>query len=523
VASAAVVLAFAACDSDIGGSAAENRPPNTELSVRDASLVDNLSEEDRLPSTVMVSWAGTDPDGYVQSFELRYFAETDPPGAEDGWSATIRNDSLIQLPLGLGESTANVVFEVRAVDNEGAVDETPARTIFPIRNSPPTLRFDPSEIPPDTTFAIFSVGFFADDPEGTENIARLEISLNDSVSFVPVPSDVNFITLVGQVDKSDPAQAVTDARVYLGRGFQSSDIVVPGLRLADTNTLYARAVDLTDTSSARVEHTWHVKKSNSNVLFVNDYRASATTSRLLQSYHLGILTEYLPAGSTPDIWDISSPYFEIQSPLLPPSADPALRVMLAGYDYIYWITTNSTNSITDNNFPFAASALGDFLAADGRILVHSPVLSPADPEQNLGNPAVIVLPFSDFITFPDSLISALRVVTGASVAPSPGAPAFPELRATATILNTFPFVVETGTTLPMLEAEYQYRARNGNTGTWFGSSTVASISADRKVGLFALPLVSTFNGSPYFVGADGDPEAPRTVVKMMLEELGFPQ
>jgi hypothetical protein len=97
------------------------------------------------------------------------------------------------------------------------------------------------------------------------------------------------------------------------------------------------------------------------------------------------------------------------------------------------------------------------------------------------------------------------------------------LQASSTILNTFPFVVETGTAESMLEAEYQYRARNGNTGTWFGSSTVASISADRKVGLFALPLVSTFDGSPYFVGADGDPEAPRIVVRMLLQELGFPQ
>lgn len=516
-------LFVGACDFGIGGDPEVNRAPDTELSVRDTSLVDNIPDDNRLASTVFVSWSGTDPDGYVTRYELRFYGDGNSPAVEEGWVSTSRNDSLILLPLEIGDATANVVFEVRAVDNEGAIDDTPARTVFPIRNSPPTLRFDPAEIPPDTTFGFVSIGWFADDPEGLTNLSHVEISLNDTVNYVALPAEVDFVTLVGDVNKADPTQSVAGARVYTGRSFQSTAIVVPGMLLGATNTLYARAVDLTDTTSVRAEFTWHVKKSNSNVLFVNDHRASATAARELQAYHLDVLREFLPSGSVPDVWDISAPYFEVRSTNLFRSADPTMRVMFADYDYIYWVTTNSTNSIFANNFPLAAAALSDFLADGGRIMVHSPVLPPNNPEENLGNPAVLLLPFSDFVTFPDSLLQSLRINAATEVTPSPGAPDFPPLRTRTTILNTFPFVVETELAEPLLEAEYEYRTFDGDRGPWTGPSTIASISTDRQVGLFALPMVNTFNFADNFVGADGDTEAPRAVIHRMLEMLEFPQ
>ncbi len=55
------------CDSDITGTPFENQAPDTELSVRDTSLVDNLNEDNRLISTVFASWSGDDPDGFIQS------------------------------------------------------------------------------------------------------------------------------------------------------------------------------------------------------------------------------------------------------------------------------------------------------------------------------------------------------------------------------------------------------------------------------------------------------------------------
>ena len=54
-----VLAAGAGCDADISGTALDNQPPETALSVRDYSLVDNLAGADRLSSTVFVSWSVT--------------------------------------------------------------------------------------------------------------------------------------------------------------------------------------------------------------------------------------------------------------------------------------------------------------------------------------------------------------------------------------------------------------------------------------------------------------------------------
>jgi hypothetical protein len=66
--------------------------------------------------------------------------------------------------------------------------------------------------------------------------------------------------------------------------------------------------------------------------------------------------------------------------------------------------------------------------------------------------------------------------------------------------------------------------RQGNRQVpWPGANTVVSISADRRVALFALPLINEQSGAPVVLGENDDPEPPRTAVKMILESLGFPK
>ena len=137
------------------------------------------------------------------------------------------------------------------------MDPEPARTVFPIQNSPPTIQLSEFDLPPDTTFTVFSFAWRSDDPDGPENLARIEVSFNDSLNFVALPFDAEFVTFVG--DLSNPGQTVTQARAYTGRAFQRTDIFVPGLQLDADNTLYVRAVDQTDTTSARVDFTWYVQ------------------------------------------------------------------------------------------------------------------------------------------------------------------------------------------------------------------------------------------------------------------------
>ncbi|MFQ5571027.1 MAG: hypothetical protein ACE5G0_15210 [Rhodothermales bacterium] len=528
-----VVLGLVGCDTDISGTALENQAPETHLSVRDSSLVDNLAGADRLASTVFVAWSGTDPDGFVASFELRFYpGDTPPSGPEEGWASTTRNDTLVLLPIPRGERIADVVFEVRAIDNERLKDPTPARTVFPIQNAPPTIRLSTFDAPPDTTFTVFSFSWTADDPEGKGNLDRIEVSLNDSTRFTALAPDVEFITLIGLVDRADPAQSETEAEVFLGKAFQRTTLRLPGLRLDADNTFYVRSVDQTDTTSTVERYSWHVKKPKGDVLFVNDVRkASAPT---VASFHREVLGAYLPEGTNVDFWDVSLPFVTgaggnaLRSDAIPKTADPTLRQTLALFRYIYWVSSNTTNSTVQNNLPFAASVMDLFFENGGKIMVLSPVTLPGDPSESLSNPAVLLLPMSDLIVFPDSLRPTLRMPTGSGVNPVgalPGvAEALPPMKSRQFIIGTLPYITATSNTIPLYEGEFLFITRvGGRQGAWPGPATVASITTDRRIGLFSLPLVNEQTGAATFEGSDGDSDAPQRAIHLMLESLGFPK
>lgn len=530
VLAAFVALLAAGCDTNFAGTDFDNQPPDTRLSVRDTSLVDNIGDAERLPSTVQVSWSGSDSDGYVAAYELRYYAGGKQPSPDEGWVRTTRNDSLVLLPIPRGERVANVVFEVRAIDNEGAIDPEAARTVFPIQNAPPSIRLSSFDLPPDTTFHVFSFAWVAEDPEGPENLDHIEVSFNDSTQFTALPADAEFVTFVADVDRDDPGQQVTTADVFVGRAFQRSDVVLSGVRLDAENTIYVRAVDQTDTTSAVVSYSWHVKKPTGRILFVNDYRKSSAP--VVASYHLALLRSYLPAGEEVDVWDVTQPYVSgsggnvPRSESLPPNAEPTLRRMLADWEYIYWISTNTVNSVGGNNLPFVAGALDLFFEEGGKMMVHTPVTQPQNPEDNLGNPAILLLPVSELFVRPDSL-QRLELGRNAPVTPSGMLPGvsepLPELKSDNFFINELPFYATGANVIPLYDARFGYLTRRNQRGTWPGPRTVASISADRRVALFALPLVNEVNGSSLLSGVDGDPQAPVRAVHLILESLGFPR
>lgn len=92
------------------------------------------------------------------------------------------------------------------------------------------------------------------------------------------------------------------------------------------------------------------------------------------------------------------------------------------------------------------------------------------------------------------------------------------------VINTLPYVATSSATIPLYDAQFQYVTRVGNRrGTWPGPSTIASMSDDRRVALFSIPLVNEANGAPLVVGADDNPDAARDAVHLILESLGFPK
>ncbi len=521
-----LLVSLTSCDSDFEGDVLRNEAPNTSLSVRDESLVDNLADDNRLLSTLRLAWSGDDPDGFVSGFELRVFPTSASPADGDLWVFTTRNDSLLLLPLPSGESVANVIVEVRAVDNEGERDPTPARSVFPIQNSPPTIRFSQFELPPATTFPIVSFAFVPADPDGAQNLKSVGVSLNDSTSFVEISPEFDFVTLVGDQDQVASA-SVVDTRLFLGRGVEATSLVVPGMLLDAENTFYIRTTDQADTTSTVERFTWFVKRNASDILYVNDYRLATNPS--VQDYHLNVLGRFLPAGREVDTWDISEPFSTgssgsvPRSSALPPVAEPMLRLTLSLYRYIYWVSTSTTGNIGTDNMPFVAPAMAEFFGNGGKMLVHSPVNVPTVDTDFTDNAAVLLLPLSEPLVLPDS-VRRLELATGAAITPTATGASLglPPLESARFFINLRPYRAVGANIDPLYTGAFRFRSASGGSGDWTDPNTVASISADRRIALMALPLLNDLNSSESFTAPGESEPAGQLVTHALLRALGFP-
>lgn len=531
----ALALIWGGCDAGFEGEPTENRAPETSLAVRDTSLVDNICgdepsgnpctlDDDLLTSTVFVSWSGTDSDGFVEAYELRFYDD----GASGGeWTRTASRDTLVLLPIAEG-STANVVFEVRAIDDRGAIDPTPAQTVFPIRNSPPSLRLVGFDLPPDTTWTVFSFGWAASDPEGEANLAAVEVALNDPEAFVQLPPDAAFATFVAT--ETGAGQVQSPVRVFLGRAFSSTEITLPGLLLDADNTLYVRAVDQTGATSETVqypnpdpdaEETWFVQQPTSDVLLVNDFRSERDVETL--PFHEDVLAGYL-GGAPYDTWDLSAPVSaELFSSAIPANADPTLRETLKLWRYVYWVSDGVTDRTRGNNLALAASVIDDFFATGGKLFVQVPFGPPQDSDFTIDNPAFDILPADALVLADNGATPNLRIRSEAELTPLQAVPgtgrALPTLQAARLITGTVPFEIGPATTVPLYSASF-YDADSPNQADWEGTSVVASMDTEQRVGLVALQLYE--RGSLRFTGVGGDEDAPRQAIQYILEGLGFP-
>ncbi|MCX8010021.1 MAG: hypothetical protein N3A61_02615, partial [Ignavibacteria bacterium] len=116
-----------------------NLPPNTTLA--------NVPRDgDTLFALQTLHWDGEDDDGYVVSYQYRYITYRYPlmDSLVQEWKDTKATSLTIAF---VSDSSLNKqVFQIRAVDNNGAVDPTPAEKIFYTRKNryPITEIFKPT-------------------------------------------------------------------------------------------------------------------------------------------------------------------------------------------------------------------------------------------------------------------------------------------------------------------------------------------------------------------------------------------
>jgi hypothetical protein len=426
----------------ITGDYIENQPPSTFMTIADIDREEGF----RLSSQITISWWGNDPDGYIVGYE---YAINDT--SEGAWTFTTKTDSTFILPITEGQTIDDVLFKVRAIDNNGAKDPKGARLSYPIINSTPTVAFKTNETPADTMFGIASFGWTINDPDGLLNVRSTQIAINDTVNgWVDVPFNQSsegqiFISLA--VDNSNLGAAT--AQLYLGRSFSSavtSDgdfIFVDGIQVGTTNTAYVRTIDAAGAVSDMDATQWFVKQQTSKVLLLNDIGKSSSISDM--NWHLSYLNEL---GIDPDIWLINTGQPALGtielSDQFPKVVDPTLKKTLASWDHIYWISDD-----VDRNIVHALDITSEFFAGGGTMFAAIP-MKEVSQEDVIFN----FLPVDSIGYFPSGGIETGFVLNAGTEITSPTDELAPTLKLGTRVVGWLPIKPISGSTL-LYESDYR--------------------------------------------------------------------
>ncbi len=307
----------------------ENQPPNTNLSIFPDSII--------APGSTLktIRWWGDDPDGFVAGFRISFDSVN--------WGYTTKNDSTFVLNITGTDSTFR--FFVAAVDDKGLIDPTPATNLYPVMNSPPSVRFDAGTEIPDTTFPLATFKWTGSDPDGVSNIRYYQYSLNDTNNFRRVSGSINLLTLT-----KDSGLVLNSNNILYLRAEDGAGALSPITRMPDTS------------------RTWFVKPVTSKILLIKDMPLSQFT----------VAANYFNSAFDTiryDVLDIKSN----SGKLIPKIVNPMFIETLKLFDIVVW-SANQGNVTADNaNFELAQNSLPFYLQS-GRKLFFTTGLPNAETQ-----------------------------------------------------------------------------------------------------------------------------------------------
>ena len=311
----------------------ENAPPETFLVVTGDSLEPQLYR-------LQLSWLGTDADGRVTAYRHRWTCPPENPACpiDTTWMETSALSELFSLPA--PEGSARYIFEVAAVDDDGAVDPAPARQVFDLVNNRPEVEFEPMTLPvrslPAVTFYLT-----ATDPDTT----RTE-SDKDSRAYL------------------DHYRAWLDGAEAAAKDYPIEDDVVV-LREGDfggrygMRTVFVQAVDDGGAASEAIQHTWDVEPAPENgILLVDDCRMGGFLENASDQSYRNVLAASAPGRYV--ILDIET---------IPRLSSGDLEATVELFDNVVWYTDADTTS--SGALELARNGLDSLLSRSGRLFLSS--------------------------------------------------------------------------------------------------------------------------------------------------------
>ena len=432
------LLLFIAGISCRKGDFKDNQVPDTKIAL-DAI---NLTGNSRLNSEVHLSWYGTDIDGYITGYEISL--------NQQDWFFTASEDSTFIFQLEPGSDTTDINFYVRAIDNEGSKDPSPAYLRVPLKNTPPTAVIDEDRGPKDTAFIASTFFWRANDPDGNETIRQAFMRFNQG-DWVEIDKNQSLISFL--VDTSVQTGTAT-AQVYYGKNKQAESFTINGLNVNGNNELYLKVVDLANAESTiDTSKTFFLKNKTPgvNTLWVSGHIASITAK----------YKGYLDANSIQ--YDLLN-YGASQGAYQPVYWDPTFRLILSQYSRIF-VNAPSTkflNTVTGENttlLNYIAPMIQGFYNEGHQSFITCNI-DKSEDVSNIAGP----FPIENIV----SSVGQVRIYPDSLVYPVSNPTLYPNLQPTNIQTGVTPIVKSS-------DSEPFYRAQLTPFGGWAGDNLVGVI------------------------------------------------
>ncbi len=408
-----------------------NVAPETALSIESI----NLTGENRLNSTVNLTWYGTDVDGFVQYYEYK---------VNDGeWIKTQTQDSTFLFRIDPDQDSTDIDFYVRAVDNENTKDPSPAFLKVPLKNTPPVVAFEEASLPTDTTNLVITFRYTASDPDGSNTLKQAFLRANDG-DWAEIDLNQKLISIM---PSNTTALGSGDANVYYGLS-SSPALTINGFVNGGDNVIQLKVSDIANAESAvDSADSIYVKPQVGDLLVVGGHNASITAqyeSLVKTNYPNADFVNFAGNGglNQPKFWE------------------PTFSLLAENYDKIFFHTdeANFSNPLTGADgkmLDFAAPVIQTLIDNNKKILVSTAFATGADLSTIGG-----VLSIDSF-----SPSRGQAFFTNDSFALSQDTE-YPDLQPANFLLAADPFY-------PSIDAEVFYTAQLTPSGGWTGPSTIA--------------------------------------------------
>lgn len=446
-----VCLISYACNKDFIGKETPNQPPQTFC------VVDTIirTGDNRLSALVTANWWGDDPDGYIVRYEYTFDSIA---GQQSNWLSILRQDSTFLLPIPAGNDTFDFNFFIRAVDNRGSKDPSPARLTFPVRNSTPAVVFVPGIQNPLESFPVVKFFWQATDPDGAENLNFFELCWNDTTQS---PYYLNIGAVAAMFEAESLTGNTTNCYVYQNNNNFPLDFTISGLKLNDTNRLFIRVVDKALSKSKYVSsYPIFIKKPVSEILLVDGYGNNGANQ--INFYAQNLNSIGISAFDTLSIFKTQG---AVNITLSPDNLTQSRVFNL--FKTIIWFSNSASASLS-----LGQKTLNDFFNSGGKLFFSTYVSSSFDQQSNFLDftPAqsLTVLPAdTQLVLNSNSTINAL--LSG-----------YPNLTSSAIVSVVRPFNLTIGASSIYTADLLAKKVSTGTLNPWTGNSVIMAKKTDNN-------------------------------------------